>query len=168
MAFLLVLLTLFTAWLLSSIFSLVSNYRQALASNLPIIIGLGNPDNFLWMVLSVPLRLAIKKLTTKSFYDNHIRTSIYGWEFRDKNSLHEKMHDKYGPMFIIVSAGENELWVADQTAAQFVLMRRKEFLQSKIGTKIMEALGPNMLTVSGTSSLHPSTDGKFFHNASNN
>ncbi|KAE9993167.1 hypothetical protein EG327_006166 [Venturia inaequalis] len=144
MPFLLIFLTLSTAWLLSNIFSLFNNYRQALTSNLPIIIGLGN-----WIVLSVPLRRTIEKLTSNSFYDKHFKITIYGWEFRDKNGSNEKMHDRYGPMFLLVSAGETELWVADPTAAQSILTKRKDFVQSKMGTKIMEALGPNIITSDG-------------------
>ncbi|RDI83693.1 hypothetical protein Vi05172_g6265 [Venturia inaequalis] len=149
MPFLLIFLTLSTAWLLSNIFSLFNNYRQALTSNLPIIIGLGNPDNYFWIVLSVPLRRTIEKLTSNSFYDKHFKITIYGWEFRDKNGSNEKMHDRYGPMFLLVSAGETELWVADPTAAQSILTKRKDFVQSKMGTKIMEALGPNIITSDG-------------------
>lgn len=153
MPFLLIFLSLSTAWLLSNIFSLFNNYRQALTSNLPIIIGLGNPDNYFWIVLSVPLRRTIEKLTSHAFYDKFFKTTIYGWEFRDKNASHEKMHDRYGPMFLLVSAGETELWVADPTAAQSILTRRKDFVQSKMGTKIMEALGPNIITVSDPPTL---------------
>lgn len=143
MAFLLVLLTLIGVWLLSNLFSLFNNYRIALTSNLPIMIGLGNPDNWLWIVLSVPLRRTLERLLSASFYDKFFKTTIYGWEFRDKNILHEKI----GPMFLLVTAGETELWIADPIAASSVLARRKDFLQSKIGTKIMEVLGPNLITV---------------------
>ncbi|TID23421.1 cytochrome P450 [Venturia nashicola] len=151
MAILLILLTLITAWLLSNTFSLINNYRLALASNLPILIGLGNTDNYLWIVFSVPLRRTIEKYTSESFYNNYFKATIYGWEFRDKNAVHENMHEKYGPMFLLVSAGETELWIADPTAAQSVLMRRKDFMQSKQGIKVMEALGPNMITSDGDS-----------------
>lgn len=96
------------------------------------------------MVLSVPLRRTLEKILPASFNERFFQTTIYGWEFRDKNALHKKI----GQMFLLVTAGETELWVADPTAAQSVLTRRKDFMQSKIGTKVMETLGPNILTVS--------------------
>lgn len=144
MAFLLILLTLIGVWLLSNLLALYNNYRIARTSNLPILIGIGNPDNYIWMVLSVPLRRILEKLLPASFYEKFFQTTIYGWEFRDKNALHKRI----GQMFLLVSAGETELWVADPTAAQSVLTRRKDFVQSKIGTKVMETLGPNIITVS--------------------
>ncbi|QDS69528.1 hypothetical protein FKW77_007545 [Venturia effusa] len=145
MAFLLVLLALLAIWLLSNIFSLLNNYRRARSSNLPILIGLGNPDNLFWFVLSMPLRRTLERLTSKSFFDKYLRLTIAGWEFRDKNVLHEKV----GPIFLLVSPGDTELWVADPAAAQSILTQRKEFMQSKVGATIMDTLGPSMITANG-------------------
>jgi hypothetical protein len=96
------------------------------------------------MIFSVPLRLTLEKLLPSSFYENHIKPSIYGWEFRDKNVLHEKI----GPAFLLVSSGDTELWVAHPDAAQAVMARRKDFVQAPIATKILSVLGPNILSVS--------------------
>jgi hypothetical protein len=144
MAFLMILGTLLAIWLCSNCFALYQNYRRALISNLPILISIGNPDNVLWMIFSVPLRLTLEKFLPSSFYENHIKASIYGWEFRDKNILHEKI----GPAFLLVSSGDTELWAADPDAAQAVMARRKDFVQAPIATKILSVLGPNILSVS--------------------
>jgi hypothetical protein len=40
------------------------------------------------------------------------------------------------------------MWIADPGVAQVVLARRKDFVQAPIASKIMNILGPNLITVS--------------------
>lgn len=144
MSFFLVLFILFSLWLLSNIISLFQNYRRALTSNLPIVVCFPNPNNILWMVFSVPLRLPLEWLFPKWFNERFFKPTIYGWEFRDKYEFHRK----FGSVFLLVNPGETELWIAEPGVAQSVLARRKDFAQSPIANKIMSILGPNLITVS--------------------
>jgi hypothetical protein len=66
-----------------------------------------------------------------------------GWEFDDKNRLHERV----GPAIILVTAGINQLWCADPAITNVILSRRKDFVQLPLGAKILRFLGENILTV---------------------
>jgi hypothetical protein len=144
MGILIVTFTVFILWLFSNIYSLYRNYILARSSGLPIVICITNPSNYVWMVLNVPLRPFLQKVLPTSFFNNFIQVTTYGWEFRDKYALHSKV----GNVFLLVTPGEIEAWIADPEAVLAVLARRKDFVQSPIASKIMSILGPNILSVS--------------------
>ncbi len=99
-----------------------------------------------YMIVKVPLRPVFKAILPRAVYER-FQVSIFGWEFLDKYSLHEKI----GPSFILVTPAMNELWCADPAMAQIVLARRKDFVQSDIAAQIIGFLGQNILTVSPAS-----------------
>ena len=104
------------------------------------------------MVISVPLRPLFERILPAAFYDA-IKVTIFGWEFRDKYDL----HDRVGPAFILVTPATNQLLCADPAMAQVILARRKDFVQSPTASKIMNFLGKNIVTVSSLSFSVPMT-----------
>jgi hypothetical protein len=95
-----------------------------------------------YIIVSVPLRPVFERVLPAAFYDA-IKVTIFGWEFRDKHDL----HDRVGPAFILVTPGINQLLCADPAMAQVILARRKDFVQSPTASKVMNFLGENIVTV---------------------
>jgi hypothetical protein len=94
-------------------------------------------------LLSVPLRPLYRQILPATIFTT-VELSIWGWEFRDKAAIHERL----GPAFIIVTTGLNQLICADSTMAHAILSRRKDFVHPKTTTQAMSFLGKNILTVS--------------------
>lgn len=94
------------------------------------------------MILSIPLRPIFERLLPVALYDA-IKVTIYGWEFRDKYAL----HDKVGQAFILVTTAQNQLICADPAMTQVILTRRKDFVQLPTASRVMRLLGENVLTV---------------------
>jgi hypothetical protein len=70
--------------------------------------------------------------------------SIWGWEFRDKAAVHERL----GPVFLFVTTGLNRPVRADPSMARTIMSRRKDFVHPNITTQAMGLLGANIVTVS--------------------
>jgi hypothetical protein len=110
---------------------------------------LTKPIKFFHALFSVPLRPIFRRILPAPVFAT-VELSIWGWEFRDKAAIHEKL----GPAFIIVTTGLNQLICADPTMAHAILGRRKDFVHPKMTTEAMGFLGKNILTVSSFISLH--------------
>ncbi|KAK0634548.1 cytochrome P450 [Bombardia bombarda] len=128
-------------WVASWAWALYSNYRAAKLSGLPILISPFSPDKLPYLLLKVPLRPILETLLPFP----GVVVSIVGWEVRDKYRIHER----YGPAFILVSPDKNELWCADPDMTQSILSRRRDFPQLPMTITIMSAFGTNMLTSNG-------------------
>ena len=74
-----------------------------------------------------------------------LEVSVFGWQYRTRRN---SPHSRVGPVFILVTPGENEIWCSDPAMAQVILTRRKDFVQSPMASKIMRFQGENILTVS--------------------
>lgn len=122
--------------------SLYANYREARKSGYPLLICPANPNNVLWMIFSVPSRPVLARFLPAFIY-RQIIPSIYGWEFPFKYELFARL----GSSFILVTPGKNELWVADPETAHSILLRRNDFVQSDVGSRIIGMFGPNVITV---------------------
>jgi hypothetical protein len=110
---------------------------------------LTKPIKFFHALFSVPLRPIFRRILPAPVFAT-VELSIWGWEFRDKAAIHEKL----GPAFIIVTTGLNQLICADPTMAHAILGRRKDFVHPKMTTEAMGFLGKNILTVSSFISWH--------------
>ncbi|KAM5529282.1 cytochrome P450 CYP13A3 [Fusarium oxysporum f. sp. phaseoli] len=147
MGFLLVAIALVPlSWMASNLWALYLNYQAARTSGLPILICPFDPENVFYMIISVPLRPVFERILPAAFYDA-IKVTIFGWEFRDKHHL----HDRLGPAFILVTTAINQLQCADPAMAQVILARRKDFVQSPTASKVMNFLGENIVTADGES-----------------
>jgi hypothetical protein len=145
LGFFTILLGLSTAYILSNIYSLYSNYRIARASGVPVIVCPVYPDNIIWIIIKVPLRPILKRILP-TFIFERINISIFGWEFLDKFDFHSRV----GPTFCLATPGNVEFWIADPEVAQVVLAKRKEFVQPPVSKLVIGFLGPNILTVSSS------------------
>ncbi|KAL8671751.1 MAG: hypothetical protein Q9168_003746 [Polycauliona sp. 1 TL-2023] len=68
-----------------------------------------------------------------------------GWAFQDKH----KLHDKLGPIFIVVTPAANEVTIADPEAAHTVLARRKDYIKPAVMYEQLNVFGKNLNTVEG-------------------
>ncbi|KAK3938605.1 cytochrome P450 [Diplogelasinospora grovesii] len=128
-------------WVGNWIWCLYRNYRAAKLSGLPVLLSPFAPDGMPYLLIKGPLRPLLETILPFP----GIRVSIFGWEFRDRHEL----HDRVGPAFILATPDLNELWCADPAMAQVILARRKDFVQLPIASKIMSFLGGNILTADG-------------------
>jgi hypothetical protein len=112
---------LYIAWCIKG---LLANYGKASKSGFPVYITVVNPDNILWMLVSVLLRPFLSRFLPAALYDR-VKLAIYGWEYITKYSVQEQL----GPTFISTNYATNELWTADPEIAQIILQRRKDFVQ---------------------------------------
>jgi hypothetical protein len=93
----------------------------------------------------VPLRPILERFTPAPFNDA-VKVSIHGWEFRQKTAVHARV----GPAFILVTTGLNRLFCADAEMADTILTRRKEFVQFPLTKTVMKVLGENVMCVRRT------------------
>lgn len=127
MQWLSILSTLIGAYCLSIVWTLFSNYSKAGKSGFPVYVCPTNPGNPFWMLSSVPLRPLLFRLLPTVIFERILPT-IYGWEYWDRYSTFAR----FGPAFILVTPGKNELWVADVELANTILARRKDFNQPEM------------------------------------
>ncbi|KAI2481247.1 hypothetical protein Ptr902_07042 [Pyrenophora tritici-repentis] len=137
------LITLTLLYVASRLWHLNYNYRVARAAGLPVIICPYDPDSTLHTILCVPLRPILCSLLPGPIFAI-VELTIWGWEFRDKAAIHEKL----GPAFIFVTTGRNRLVCADPSMAHAIMMKRKDFVHTYITNKAMGFLGANIITVS--------------------
>ncbi len=131
MQWLLILSSLAGLWVLSNVWSLVTNYLTARKSSFPISVAPTNPSNFLWMVLCVPLRPILSNFLPAAIWES-MRKSVYGWEYADRYVTHKRL----GQSFMLVTPGKNELWVAEPELANAILVQRKDFHQSELTARM--------------------------------
>ncbi|KAE8834074.1 hypothetical protein PTNB73_09924 [Pyrenophora teres f. teres] len=135
------LITLTLLYVASRLWHLNYNYRAARATGLPMVICPYDPDSVFHAILSVPLRPVFRFLLPSPLFAI-VELSIWGWEFRDKAAIHEKL----GPAFIFVTTGLNRLVCADPYMAHAIMMKRKDFVHTEITYKAMGFLGANIIT----------------------
>ncbi|CAK7231587.1 hypothetical protein SCUCBS95973_007966 [Sporothrix curviconia] len=132
-------------WLVSSVHRLYTNYQNAIRSGWPVVVCPVNTQNPLFMVLNAPLRPFVERFLPSAVY-NRFHLSTYGWEFRTKNNA---VHDRIGPVYVLVTTGTNEIWCADPAVAQIMLARRKDFVPLPEAKTIMGLLGNNIIASDG-------------------
>ncbi|CAK7207575.1 hypothetical protein SEUCBS139899_010385 [Sporothrix eucalyptigena] len=137
-------LAIFGVWLASSAHRFYTNYRNARRSGWPVVLCPINTQNPLFMILNAPLRPYVKRYLPTAVY-NRFHLATYGWEFRTKHTV----HDRLGPVFVLVTTGTNELWCADPAVAQILLTRRKDFVSLPEAKIIMSLLGNNIIASDG-------------------
>ena len=118
-----IILTAILAVGVSQAFSLYRNYLAAKKTGLPIIIGLIDPLNPLWIItkgLIAPyLALLPGDLGLNSKFNS------FGWQFLDKYDAHQRL----GKVFIHVTPSKNDINIGDPTVNQNLMSRTKEFVK---------------------------------------
>jgi hypothetical protein len=94
-------------------------------------------------LFSVTLRPIFQCFLPASIFAT-VELSIWGWEFRDKAAIHEKL----GPVFIFVTTGLNRLICADPAMVHHIMAKRRDFVHPETTAQVMGFLGPNIVTVS--------------------
>jgi cytochrome P450 len=143
MAFFLIITTFTLTFLCYPLVKILQNYINARKVGLPILItpfAYLNPVSALTEPYLGPLLKLIPFGLTK-FMDYSTRA----WYFTDRYRLHAR----YGPVFLIVSPGPTRLIVADASATDDILARRKDFVKPKAIYGRLELFGPNVDTLNG-------------------
>lgn len=121
------ILYLFTAalaiWPLWCVSSFLKNRQIAQTIGVPIVVSPIGFNNPFWLFFSRLLAPHLQKLPFG--LGSFVRYNIVGWNFNDKY----KMHHDFGKTFVHVTPGGNELFVADPTAADYILSRKKDFIK---------------------------------------
>ncbi|EPE04398.1 cytochrome p450 [Ophiostoma piceae UAMH 11346] len=138
--FLLVTTTLFAVWFVSSAHRLYTNYRSAKLTGFPIVVCPVNPQNLLYVLVNAPLRPWLMRNLPPVVY-NRFKVCTFGWQFFDRHQF----HDAVGPVFVLVTTGVNQIWIADPAIAQVVLTRRKDFRTVLVTKQVMSLAGTNMI-----------------------
>ncbi|KAH7406696.1 cytochrome P450 [Phaeosphaeria sp. MPI-PUGE-AT-0046c] len=135
------LITISLLYTTSRLWHLYQNYRIACCTCLPIIICPFDPDGMFYALFSVPLRPVFQFILPSGIFAT-VELSIWGWEFRDKAAIHEKL----GPVFIFVTTGLNRLICADPGMAHHIMAKRRDFVHPEATTQAMGFLGANIVT----------------------
>jgi hypothetical protein len=157
--------TIAVAILVPSVLWYFSNYPRNVMSarrtGLPILFSPVSPANPLWLTFSSTFERQLAKYLPCSIYKTIFMT-IYGWQFRYRHSLNRLLP---GSVFVLVTPGQNELWIADPDMVTEVLTRSDDFIQMELSSRkfawyydrfrnqthhiagIMAFFGPNMFSV---------------------
>ncbi|OCL06848.1 cytochrome P450, partial [Glonium stellatum] len=142
MALLLLLSSVFLAFLLSRCFSFYRNYQNARTLGLPMVFSPVDPRNILWQIVQ-PRIMPLLRLLPESLIQFAIISNPTS-AFRDKAAVHRRL----GPAFVLVSPGINHIMIADPDAVTTILTKRKEFPKPDL-YDILNVFGRNVDTVNG-------------------
>ncbi len=143
MAFLLIFISLASAYFSWHLLCLFSNYQKASKIGFSVLIAPFDVNNPIWALLQNRLAPLLKRLPLG--LGNFVDYSTFGWMFPNKFSLHARL----GDAFTIVTPVENHVIVANAEAVENITSRRKDFQKSEAMYKPLEMFGPNVDTVEG-------------------
>lgn len=94
----------------------------------------------------MPLRpLAERVLPTRAY--RRLKLATFDWEWHEKRKPFE---DCAAPTFVLAGCGSLlEVWTSDALVAADVLSNPAEFQVSKLGTALLGAIGPNVMSTNG-------------------
>lgn len=126
-----------------TILSLYRNYKLAQRTQLPLVISPVNPFNPFWILSRPYFNPLLARLPDA--LSHFTRYNYLGWAWRDKNYL----HTLYGPAFIIVTPGENQLIVGDANACDDLFKRYREWPKNPAFNNPLNTFGPSVGTAEG-------------------
>lgn len=126
-----------------TILALYRNYKLAQTTQLPLVISPVNPFNPLW-ILSRPFLNPLLSCLPSPL-SSFTRYNYLGWAWRDKNYL----HTIYGPAFVIVTPGENQLIVGDANACDDLLKYHRQWPKNAAFNDPLNTFGHNVGTAEG-------------------
>ena len=133
-----------TLYVASGVLGLYRNYQRARSFDLPIIVTPAQPLNLFW-ALSLPVLLPLCKKYLPFGLDRSFHYVSIDWPYHDRF----RSHKKYGDAFVVVNPRWISLIVADATAIDEIMSRRKDFTKPDMYYKSMEVFGPNVDSVEG-------------------
>ena len=117
----LILALLPLAWLITAIYGLVNNHRQALKLNVPIVYAPISSDTPIWIALQNAFPFIFKIVPFDKI--SCLRYCRLGWEFHDRSKTHERLGDAW----VLVTPSKNWLYVAEAGAAYDIFSRGRDF-----------------------------------------
>ncbi|KAL9098342.1 MAG: hypothetical protein Q9163_005984 [Psora crenata] len=130
-------------WTAATAYKVTSNYLKARQLGFPIVVGFIDPLNPLW-ILSYPTLLPLLRRLPFGLGDSFTYISL-DWNYKDTY----RSHEKYGDAFILVNPRRFQIIVADATAIDDILTRRKDFTKPEILYKALDCFGPNVDSAEG-------------------
>jgi cytochrome P450 len=156
MAFTVLLLTtIFVAFVAYPGLRIVQNYQKVRGLGLPILITPFDALNPVWALTQqyfVPIFhfLSAKLPPPLCHLFDFIHYSTMDWNFDARYTKRSLPFQLYSPAFFIVSPGDAQLIICDPNAAEDILSRaRKDFIKSEAMYGPLEIFGPNVDTVNG-------------------
>ncbi|KAG9236761.1 cytochrome P450 [Amylocarpus encephaloides] len=119
------------------------NYRLATKTGLPCYFSPVDPTSLPWLVIVTLSGYNTIGRLLPAFIFDRVKLTIPGWEFDCKYSMHARL----GSIFILVTPGENHVYVADSEIGSAILTRRKDFGKPEVNTKILGMFGPSLVSV---------------------
>lgn len=126
-----------------AILALYRNYQLARTTHLPILISPVNPFNPLWILSRPFFNPLLSRLP--GVLSQSTRYNYLGWAWRDKNYL----HTIHGPVFIIVTPGENQLIVGGADACDDLFKHYREWPKNPAFNNPLNTFGPSVGTAEG-------------------
>lgn len=117
------------------LYGIYSNYLTARKTGLRLIFSPITPFQLLWHLLPSFIPSFLKR-------QQWFRALDQGYSWQDQNKLHEKL----GSSFIMVSPGMNMLCTSDPAALHSVFKNMKDFVKPEV-FKNLDLFGPNIITV---------------------
>lgn len=136
--------TIFVLWTASHLFS---NYLVARKIGVPLIILPINPSSPLWMMISDAFGKQIDAALSWTSYgrNSFSRYAHRGWDVKDK----AKTFEEIGDAFVMVTTGQNWLYVCNADTLVDILQRRADFKRPPEIMAVLDVFGPNLSTVEG-------------------
>ncbi|KAL4893485.1 cytochrome P450 [Aspergillus ambiguus] len=132
------------AYLVWSMVTMEINYRRASTMGIPLVRLYIDPLNVLWMVLEPIVWPWLDRLPINWRKYSFGRYSRRGWYFADRGESHQR----FGPMWAIVSPRDIYINVADPEAIHDIFQRRTDFIRPSKMYKALEVYGPCISTAS--------------------
>ncbi|TLD11190.1 hypothetical protein PgNI_05204 [Pyricularia grisea] len=134
--------------ILSHLWRLGQNIIRARRLKLPYITVSVDQSSLLWMVSMMPLRPVVEGFLPSSVY-RRLKLTTFDWEWHEKRQPFLD-YAGAGKTFVIAGCGSLfEVWTVDPEIAADVLSRANEFHLSQLGTSLLGAMGPNVLSTNG-------------------
>lgn len=125
------------------------NVRRASSMGVPIVRLPIDSHNVLWQVVEANLWTITDALPIPWLsYPESIRFMRRGWHFFEKAGAHER----YGPIWVLVSGASINVHVSDPNAVRDVLTRRRDFVRVVKNYSMMQFLAtshivPSLITL---------------------
>lgn len=132
--------------------SFIRNLLNGRKIGLPTVVVPVDQTQLPWLILAPPARSWLKRILPKQIW-NRLAVAIFGWEFHEKLRPFEEFTAHHGNgkgmSFVLVGLGQLELWTADPTAVQDILLRHRDFEVPHSLEFALGQYGPNVLTTNG-------------------
>jgi cytochrome P450 len=128
-----------------SLYSLYRNYQAARKVGLPIFLTPIDKFKPFWAIFGPTLIFPILHKAPFQFISDWALFGDFGWPVPDRGRIHQR----WGPAFLVVSPGSVHLVTDDPAATEDVLRRTNAFVKPSIIYENIEYFGPNVDTVNG-------------------